>query len=184
MNNSTALDVFANTSDRRLAAIIAEAGDNAEELVDQQILHLQRDGLRVAGLRQRIVEGADTGCGVMLEDILSGQLHRITQNLGSGSSSCNIDTAAVEQLALQQSTSLDAQVDLVIVNRFGKRESQGAGFCCVIERAIELNIPVLTFVRETSLQTWIDYGGEWVTTLPAEKGSIRRWCMSVTCMVA
>lgn len=43
---------------------------------------------------------------------------------------------------------LSKDLDLFVVNRFGKRESEGAGFCCVIERAIELELPVLTVVKD------------------------------------
>jgi nucleoside-triphosphatase THEP1 len=116
---------------------------------------------------------------VRLQSINTGEYHRITQNLGAGSISCNIDVEAMDQVALSLIAELNEGVDLLFINRFGKRESQGGGFCCVIERAIELNIPVLTVVRESWQGSWLDYGGEWVTLLPAEHEPIVSWCEQV-----
>lgn len=179
MNTSTATHFPAQQEGRRIAAVVAEYADASEDIIDHVISDLQRKGVQVAGLRQRIVPGSDIGCGVRLEDIRTGELHRITQDLGHGSVSCNIDTEAVEQLAMQQSGALDKNIDLLIVNRFGKRESEGRGFCCLIERAIELDIPVLTVVRNASVQAWFDYGGDWVMTLPVSECDIRQWCDNV-----
>ncbi|MEE9335155.1 MAG: DUF2478 domain-containing protein [Granulosicoccaceae bacterium] len=171
-NNST------QQSDRRIAAIVTESADRSDEIIDRVISNLQDQGQLVAGLRQRLIPGVDTGCGVRLEDIQTGELHRITQNLGNGSISCNIDTAAVERLALNQCSALNENINLLFVNRFGKQESEGRGFRGVMERAIELDIPVLTAVRKSSLQAWIDYGGDWVTTLPVCENHIQLWCES------
>ena len=104
----------------------------------------------------------------------------MTQSLGSGSISCNVDAEAIEQLALRLRNELNDDVDLVVINRFGKRESEGAGFCSVIERAIELGIPALTVVKEDWLDTWLDYGGEWVTTLPTDPTRILDWYDAVS----
>jgi nucleoside-triphosphatase THEP1 len=116
-----------------------------------------------------------TGCAVQLQSIGTGEYHRMTQRLGSGSVSCNVDAEAIELLAVSLMAELHRGVDLVVVNRFGKRESEGAGFCCVIERATELGIPVLTVVKESWKDAWLDYGGDWVTTLTAESSDILNW---------
>ena len=109
----------------------------------------------------------------------SGEYYRMTQNLGAGSVSCNVDAEAMELLAVSLLNDLSTDVDLVVVNRFGKRESEGAGFCCVIERAIELELPVLTVVKDAWQDAWLDYGGDCVTTLPAESVAILQWHRSV-----
>jgi nucleoside-triphosphatase THEP1 len=104
----------------------------------------------------------------------------MTQSLGSGSISCNVDAEAIEQLAVSLENELNDNVDLVVINRFGKRESAGAGFCCVIARAMELGIPVLTVVKQNWLDTWLDYGGEWVMTLPTDRACILEWYRNVS----
>ena len=99
----------------------------------------------------------------------------MTQDLGTGSVSCNVDAEAVKMLAVSLMNDLNKDVDFVVVNRFGKREFEGAGFCCVIERAIELELPVLTVVKDAWRDAWLDYGGDWVTTLPGESAAILEW---------
>ncbi len=157
------------------AAVSARSGVEADRVVDDVVHTLQQHGVRVVGLRQRVSDNGTSRCGVELESISTGKLHRMTQSLGSGSISCNVDAEAMEQLALLLKNELNGDVDLVVINRFGKRESEGAGFCSVIERAIELGIPALTVVKEDWLDTWLDYGGEWVMTLPTDRARILEW---------
>jgi len=160
-----------------LAAVEVEPGFPAlaDQAVDSVITSLQARGLNMVGLRQRIIKAAGEGCGVRLQSIRSGAFHKMTQDLGSGSTSCNIDSEALEQLALMLKTEVQPGVDLVIVNRFGKRESQGGGFCVVFERAIELGIPVLTMVNSTHLSSWREYGGDYVTIVGANEKDILGW---------
>ena len=162
------------------AAVSTRCGAEADNIVDDVVLSLQQRGVRVVGLRQRLSDNGSSRCGVELESISTGKLHRMTQSLGSGSISCNVDAEAIEQLALLLRNELNDDVDLVVINRFGKRESEGAGFCSVIERAIELGIPALTVVKEDWLDTWLDYGGEWVTTLPSDRAHILDWFEAVS----
>lgn len=157
------------------AAVSAHSGIEADRVLDSVIHSLQQRGVCVAGLRQRVSDNGTSRCGVQLESIRTGRLHRMTQSLGSGSVSCNVNAEAMEQLALHLKEELNDDVDLVVINRFGKRESEGVGFCSVIERAIDLNIPALTVVKEDWLETWLDYGGAWVTTLPADQARILEW---------
>ena len=165
---------------RPTAAVSARSGVEADRIVDDVVHSLQQRGVRVVGLRQRLSDNGTSRCGVELESISTGRLHRMTQSLGSGSISCNVDAEAIEQLALHLKNELSGDVDLVVVNRFGKRESEGAGFCSVIERAIELGIPALTVVKEDWLDTWLDYGGEWVMTLPTDRARILEWYADVS----
>ncbi|MEE9319285.1 MAG: DUF2478 domain-containing protein [Granulosicoccus sp.] len=177
-NTSEQLSAYAGRV-KPLAAICAKTGDRIDSLIDPIIQQLRLNDHRIIGLQQRLVSEGVSGCSVRLQSINTGELHRITQNLGAGSVSCNIDIEAMDRVALSLMAELNEEVELLFVNRFGKRESQGSGFCGVIERAIELSIPVLTVVREGWQESWLDYGGEWVATLPAEHASILSWCEQV-----
>lgn len=164
-----------------LAAIVTDDSRVADQIVDSVIEQLQRQHYSLAGLRQKVVDDVKRqgGCGVRLQSVASGQLHRMTQDLGVGSTSCNIDTGAMAQLVEAQKNELNIDTDLLIVNRFGKRESEGAGFCSVFERALELGIPVLTVVKSTWQDSWNEYGGEYVTSLPADEAAVLAWCQSL-----
>jgi nucleoside-triphosphatase THEP1 len=159
-----------------LAAIHCHSSQATEALLDQVVQTLKGGGMRISGLLQRHI--AEEGCGLQLESILDGSLHRVTQNLGSGSVSCNVDTNAMDQLSMQLLAELERGVDLLVLNRFGKRESTGGGFCNVIEKAVEFNIPLLTVVKDSWLSSWTAYGGEFVVVLPEHRGDILAWCRS------
>lgn len=165
-----------------LAAIHCHSSQATEALLDQVVQTLKGGGVRISGLLQRHVD--EEGCGLQLESILDGSLHRVTQNLGSGSVSCNVDTNAMDQLSMQLLAELELGVDLLVLNRFGKRESTGGGFCNVIEQAVEFNVPLLTVVKDSWLSSWTAYGGEFVVVLPEHEADILAWCHSAVRPVA
>lgn len=165
-----------------LAAICTEYGANADIIIDHVVDKLLSEGKKVVGLRQRTTEAATCACAAQLQNIESGEYHRITQALDSESDSWNIDIDEIEKVALSLAERLSSDLDLVIVNRFGKRESAGGGFCCVIQRALELDIPLLTVVNSQWQQRWHDYGDAYAVTLPANRTCVLEWCYaSIVC---
>jgi len=164
-----------------LAAIRANDNHTADQILGTVVDRLQRQAYSLVGMRQELTGDMSNhgGCGIRLQSVATGHYHGMTQNLGAGSTSCNIDTDAMCRLVLAQKQALNVDTDLLIVNRFGKQESDGAGFCAVFERALELGIPVLTVVKAQWESSWIDYGGEYVTTIPAELTAVLAWCDSV-----
>ena len=52
---------------------------------------------------------------------------------------------------------METGADLVIVNRFGKRERDGKGLARVIERALDADIPVVIAVSSESFSDWIKF---------------------------
>jgi len=177
--NSYIQDTLQQTVQPALGAIVTSKTTAVDAILDELVTQLQNEGYHLSGLRQRVLPTSGNGCGVRLQDINTGTYHRITQDLGTGSTSCNIDIGAVEQLAMAQCDALDDSVELVIVNRFGKRESEGGGFCTVIEKAVDLGIPVLTVVKQDWLSAWLAYGGECVSTIRPNKKEIEDWCKRV-----
>lgn len=167
---------------RPTAAIAAQSAHVAEEIIDAVVRELQQDGRQVVGFCQRQADDGNSQarCRVELQSIRTGQHHAMTQQLGSGSISCNVDPEAIELLAVALCNELSESVDLVVINRFGKRESQGAGFRSVIEAAMELQLPVLTVVKDTWQDNWRDYGGEWVSVLPADFNTVMHWYQEVS----
>ncbi len=161
-----------------LAAISSPHAHNVDAILNQVLQSLLEEGWKIDGVLQRQV--SEAGCGLQLERIRDGGLHRVTQNLGSGSVSCNVDTNAMDTVSMQLLTDLDNDLDLLVLNRFGKRESTGGGFCHVIEKAIELKVPVLTIVKDAWLASWHTYGEELVTVLPAQSEDIATWCHSTS----
>ena len=91
---------------------------------------------------------------------------------------CRLDPRAVAELAGNLIAELDHMTDLLIINRWGFGETQGQGFRSAIERAIELGIPVLLAVRHDYLANWLDFSGEFSTTLPLQVDAIFDWALN------
>ena len=159
-----------------LAAIVLDVGASHEALVDAVIASLRGDGARVAGYVQRDV-ARHGGCPDMyVENIETAERTSISQSLGAGSKSCRLDSQALADITGAALPRLNGSIDVLILNRFGKGEAEGRGLRALFERAIELDVPVLTCVKETYLAAWTDYAGDLATILPGTVDDALGWC--------
>lgn len=76
---------------------------------------------------------------------------------------------------------MDASTDLLILNKFGKREAEGAGFRQIIGHAIELGIPVLVAVNPAQRDALSDFAGDDLEHLPENQDAILNWCRHNRC---
>lgn len=74
---------------------------------------------------------------------------------------------------------LDGELDLLVLNRFGKDEAEGRGFRAVIGKALEKGVPVLTAVREAYAPALAEFASDFGRSLPAERAAIAGWCRTV-----
>ena len=81
---------------------------------------------------------------------------------------CRLDAQGLaEFVALFDRASQD-NVELLILNRFGKAEAEGGGLRPVFARAMEADIPVLTAVRAPYDEAWAHFHGHLASDLPAD----------------
>ncbi|MEI2386140.1 DUF2478 domain-containing protein [Breoghania sp. JC706] len=166
------------TSDHRLAAIAAEDKSSVEPLFDTVIAKLQGEGRSIAGFVQR---GAcdDSGCRnvTSMEDVETGERITIMQVLGSTSQSCQLDPDRLARVTVLALARLQTRPELAIVNRFGRAEAEGGGMRAVFEKALDLEIPVLTTISQDYRSQWSDYVGDLsYALLPARPDAVLAWC--------
>lgn len=160
-----------------LAAIAVNDRTAVDALFDRVIATLRAEGFCIAGYVQRETPDARECCPeTLVEDVETGALVRISQALGAGSKGCRLDPQALAGVAGAALARLDTPPDLMVLNRFGKGESEGRGLRVVFEKALELEIPVLTCVKENYRPAWVDYAGELAGTLPADEDAVLAWC--------
>ena len=164
----------------QLAAIRFESGD-VDALLHHVAARLLRDGRAVRGvLQSRGQVTGDCHCADMdLTTIGSGRMFRISQPLGNGSRGCRLDPGALAQCSafLEQELALGA--DLLILNRFGRGESEGRGFRDLICSALAQDVPVLTSLRPTYAEGWAAFAGEAGTDLPMSEAAVLAWASGV-----
>ena len=73
-----------------------------------------------------------------------------------------------------------AGADLVIINRFGKRERDGKGLSYLIERALDADIPVVIAVGSDHFADWIKFAGGMSVKLGCDRDALEAWWRSVS----
>lgn len=159
-----------------LAAIRFETGD-VDSLFADVSDTLLNSGYRVRGVLQSRGEmEGDCHCADMdLHAIATPRKFRISQPLGNGSHGCRLHPGALAECAAYLETELDRGAELLVLNRFGRGESEGRGFRDLIGQAIGRGIPVLTAVRPTYQDEWRDFGEGLSCDLPMQKGAVLNW---------
>lgn len=133
-------------------------------------------GLRVGGVVQSRPASATCHCAEMaLISLASGQSVPVAQPLGPGSTGCRLDFGALAQVAQDLRTEIEAGLDLLILNRFGKAEAEGRGFREVIAAAIARDIPVLTALHPRNLPDWTAFTEGAALLLMPDAPTLHHW---------
>lgn len=142
---------------------------------------LTRQGLRVSGaLQSRGTMGGECHCADMdLTTIGSNRVFRISQPLGNGSHGCRLHPGALAECSAFLAKELTEGCDLLILNRFGRGESEGRGFRDLISCAVSLDVPVLTAVRTNYIDPWRQFGGGMTCDLAPDAAAVLGWFQSV-----
>ncbi len=162
-----------------LAAIQFDSQD-VDGFLDEIAMSLKSCGLTVRGVVQsRGLAESDCHCADMdLKTIGSDRVFRISQPLGNGSRGCRLHPGALAECAAHLQEQVAEGADLLILNRFGRGESEGRGFRDLIATALGTNIPVLTAVRPTYRADWEGFAGGAGTALPMTRAAVFHWFQS------
>ncbi|WP_170478789.1 DUF2478 domain-containing protein [Ruegeria arenilitoris] len=148
-------------TDRLLSAV-------AERLLAQ--------GAQLSGVVQTNTECADdTKCDMDLRVLPDGATIRISQSLGTMSRGCRLDPAALEEAVGYVTASLSDGPQLLIINKFGKHESDGRGFRPVIGEALAQDIPVLVGVNGLNEEKFKDFTDGAAQALEPNVDAIVAW---------
>ncbi len=157
-----------------LAAIVFEPGEDVDTILSE--IATEHSALRLAGVVQ--TGGNKDGCDVRemaLKSLRDGWEIHILEDRGSQSQGCRLNPHAITEVAGRIERELEAGADLLLVNRFGRAESEGYGLRPVFERAVLDGVPVLTAVRSDYLGAWEEFHGGLGTALPRDKQAVRDW---------
>lgn len=162
----------------KLAYVTLQGRGRTDELIASVADQLTIDGLRLAGTVQSNIERPDRKkCDMDLIILPDGPVVRISEDRGDLARGCMLDSGALEQsvVAVQQRLP-EAQV--LIVNKFGKREVEGKGLVPVIAEALGLGLPVLVGVNGLNLAAFLAFAGEAAQALQADVFTVTNWCKS------
>lgn len=159
-----------------LAAVLYEPGTAVDDLLRHVVARLRRHRLKVGGIIQR--GGMRTASGsrlMMVEDLLTGTLLQISQNLGPGAQGCILDPHALGVAAGFLRLAMAEKVDVVVVNRFAEQEAHGGGLRTDLAEAASNGFVVVTAVTARHVDAWMAFGGEYAQVLAPKPGRVVAW---------
>lgn len=164
-----------------LGVLLYDAGSGGA--VDQLLKELTRTlgarGVRLAGAIQHNTDvEAGCRCQMTLEDLGSGRLVSISEQRGPLARGCHLDTAALEEVVGLATAAVESGAELLVVNKFGKREAEGHGLRQAIEAAVGHDIPVLVAVSRDNRGAWDAFAAGMDTELGSDLADVTRWCLS------
>nr|WP_114389295.1 DUF2478 domain-containing protein [Notoacmeibacter marinus] len=160
----------------KLAVVSSPVPGQVNAVLSNVALYLEQRSWRLAGLVQSDVDRPDRRHADMHVRVLpNGETFRISQDLGSNSRGCRLDTASLEAAVGIVTETMSGDIDLLIVNKFGKQEAQGGGFHALIGEAVLRGIPVLTAVNNLNRAAFDDFSGGLAHELSAVEEEILGW---------
>jgi nucleoside-triphosphatase THEP1 len=115
-------------------------------------------------------------CDRALVSLATGARLPISQNLGTGSTGCRLDAAGLEAGVADVAADLDRHgADLLIVNKFGKLEATGRGFCSLIVAALSAGVPVLVGVNALNRARFDAFADGMADQLSCQAAALAIW---------
>jgi hypothetical protein len=159
-----------------LAALMFDRDDGPDALVLDFIAALRGNGARVAGLVQEFGDDEDD---IFVRDLETGELVPIMQNLGPEAEGCRVDPRGVAAAAGLLARARRTRPDLLIVNRFGRLESEGGGLLQEIGAAVADGDALLVCVPLRYRDAWNTFAGGLDAQLPPTREALETWWASL-----
>ncbi|WP_298828121.1 DUF2478 domain-containing protein [uncultured Piscinibacter sp.] len=160
----------------RAAAIRHDGTCDVDALLAAVVDEQRRRGRRVMGLLMAPSEQkGDCLAEMVLVDIDKRDGYLVSQSLGSASKACRADPQGFARASEVLRHALASAPDLIVCNRFGRLESEGAGFSAELLEIMSRDIPFLTVVSRHHVEDWQRFTGGAAALLPPSRPAIDAW---------
>lgn len=167
-----------------LAAVHYEARYPIDEFMRSTAEALAGGGLRIAGVIQengRNPREDGSCCATMtLIDLRTGERFKISQDLGTDARGCRLDPRGLADVEGRLDAAIATGVDLLVLNKFGRAESEGRGLREVLAHALGAGVPVLTAVRPPYDEAWQAFHGGLAASLTPQPAAVLAWLRALT----
>jgi hypothetical protein len=158
-----------------LGAILFEEGEDVNAIMADFAQDLARSGCRVAGFVQVLEDGPDGRPEPRVQDLETGARLPVFQNLGRSSQACRVDPGALIEIGRRLAEALLRRPDLLLINRFGRLESEGDGVIDEIAAAALSGIPVLIGVAWRYHEAWRQFAMGLDDELACSRAALDAW---------
>lgn len=155
------------TASANITALVYASGTDPASVLRTLARDLSARGLVCAGFIQRdILRPNRSRCDMVLEDIRTGAAVAISEDRGPGARGCRLDESELTRAMVVCAESLRHDLDVLFINKFGKTEAEGRGFCPLIADALERNVPVVIAVSWANIDNWRRFSGDFSVEVP------------------
>ncbi|WP_029057681.1 DUF2478 domain-containing protein [Stappia stellulata] len=163
----------------KIAYTMAQQRGDMDRLLAGVAEALAARGLRCCGIVQiNSPDCDDRTCDMDVQVLPDGPRIRISQSLGPEARGCRLDVGALETAVGECGRRLDSQADVLIVNKFGKREAEGGGFRDLIAEALSLDIPVIVGVNGLNEAAFLAFSAGAAVSLPPRADKVLDWVLA------
>ena len=155
-----------------LAALVYEADQDPDAVLREFAADLNASGVRTVGMVQA-GQCADSSLSAVL--VHTGEKLQLAQDFDPTARGCRLDLGRLQNAAGRVARALECGADLLIINRFGKRESAGQGLSFLIERALGADIPVVIAVSAHRFDDWIKFADGMSVKLRCDRHALDAW---------
>jgi uncharacterized protein DUF2478 len=155
-----------------LAALVYDDHEDPDAVLRDFAADLNGRGFRAVGMVQA-GQCADSSLSAVL--VHSGETILLAQDFDPCATGCRLDLARLQHAGARVAEALEAGADLLIVNRFGKRERDGKGLGHLLERALGAGIPVVIAVSSHRFEDWVKFAGAMSVKLPCDRATLQAW---------
>lgn len=158
-----------------LAGIVFERSFEIDDLLTKAVRILRSRNVKIAGILQETILDGSSERTLQLRSLADEWAVPVLEKRGVAASGCRLDYNAIAQVSVRLEAVFAQGADLLILNRFGRAESEGGGLRRIYERAAMEDLPVLTAIRSEYLDAWQSFHGGLGTELPPDLSSILDW---------
>ncbi len=159
-----------------LAAMVYGPDQDPDAVLRGFAADLSARGLRAVGMVQA-GQCADSSLSAVL--LPSGEKLLLAQDFDPAAKGCRLDLARLQNAGERIAEAMGQGADLVVINRFGKRERDGKGLGYLIGRALAADIPVVIAVASDRFDDWIKFSGGMSVKLACDRAALEGWWSSV-----
>jgi hypothetical protein len=160
-----------------IAALVYELDQDPDAILRDFAADLNAHGCRAVGMVQT-GQCADSSLSAVL--VHSGETLLLAQNFDPCATGCRLDTERLLNAGERIATAIGKGADLVIINRFGKRERDGKGLAYLIERALDADVPVVIAVSSQHFAEWIKFASGMSVKLACDRNALDAWWRKVS----
>jgi uncharacterized protein DUF2478 len=159
-----------------LAAIVYDDHQDPDAVLRAFAADMNAQGFRIVGMVQA---GQCTDSSLSAVLVHSGEKLLLAQDFDPDASGCRLDIDRLHNAGARVADALNSGADLLIINRFGKRERDDKGLGYLIERARDLGMPIVIAVSSHRVADWTTFAGE-TAILACERSALDAWWRDVS----